>query len=363
MFKIYDGREHFWQWDLNQKLIVEDPEINEVHFCNRTDDCSLVVEVVDGLANVPNILLQQDWKIKVYAYSVDHTKHEACFKVKTRSKPADYVYTETEIKSWEAYGERIAALEENGGGIAELPEGDNFIADLATGIYKVNGADGSSTLWLDDAYWLGIVDGVVIVENPQDSSDIKWAAIGLDTSWTSLYYTGTTSWKTDDEYWECISFGDVEHTGNRVNAISKASIDTYPSTEAVVNYINDFKDKEIPWSKIYSYDTTEMEGKYAWGLYPMFELSFNKIPGSAPDGNYWLIQVVYKLGIAKRSKINGVQYLVETPLEAEFKVNSSSKKSICMRGSPPVTVIVPVFFMTLLFPMIVCIGSGFIIRH
>lgn len=107
MFKIYDGREHFWQWDLNQKLIVEDPEITEVHFCNRTDDCSLVVEVIDGLANVPNILLQEDWKIKVYAYSVDHTKHEACFKVATRSKPADYVYTETEVKDYNSLLDKI----------------------------------------------------------------------------------------------------------------------------------------------------------------------------------------------------------------------------------------------------------------
>ena len=104
MFKIYDGREHFWQWDLNQRLIVEDPTINEVHFSNRADKDSLVVEVYEEnslrLANVPNILLQEDLKIKVYAYSVDHTKHEAWFYVATKSKPADYVYTETEVKDY-----------------------------------------------------------------------------------------------------------------------------------------------------------------------------------------------------------------------------------------------------------------------
>lgn len=104
MFKIYDGREHFWQWDLNQKLIVEDPTINEVHFSNRADEDSLPVEVYEenGLrvANVPNILLQEDLKIKAYAYSVDHTKHEDWFYVTTKSKPADYVYTETEVKDY-----------------------------------------------------------------------------------------------------------------------------------------------------------------------------------------------------------------------------------------------------------------------
>ena len=105
MFKIYDGREHFWQWDLNQKLIVEDPTINEVHFSNRADEDSLPVDVYEEnglrLANVPNILLQEDLKIKAYAYSVDHTKHEAWFYVTTKSKPADYVYTETEVKTYD----------------------------------------------------------------------------------------------------------------------------------------------------------------------------------------------------------------------------------------------------------------------
>lgn len=101
MFKIYDGREEFYQWDSNQKLIIEDPSINEVHFCNRTDDCSLVCEVYEEegarLVNVPNILLQTDWAIRVYAFCTDHTKTCKTFKVNARTKPADYVYTEDEL--------------------------------------------------------------------------------------------------------------------------------------------------------------------------------------------------------------------------------------------------------------------------
>lgn len=75
MFKINDGREHFYQWDLNRKIEVKDASIKEVHFCNRTDDCSLVVEVVDGVANVPNILLQDNFRINVYGYDGEATKH------------------------------------------------------------------------------------------------------------------------------------------------------------------------------------------------------------------------------------------------------------------------------------------------
>lgn len=77
MFRIFDGRDSFFQWDLNRRLIVEDNSINEVHFSNKTDDSSLVcvVRTEDGLrvADVPNILLQTDWSIRAYAYCTDHT--------------------------------------------------------------------------------------------------------------------------------------------------------------------------------------------------------------------------------------------------------------------------------------------------
>lgn len=118
MFKIYDGRSQFYQWDIDRKLIVEDASVTEVHFCNRTDDCSLVCEVydLDGLrvADVPNILLQQDWRINVYAYDSNYTKHCEKYDVVKRSKPADYVYTETEIKNYDDLVERVDQIEKNG---------------------------------------------------------------------------------------------------------------------------------------------------------------------------------------------------------------------------------------------------------
>jgi hypothetical protein len=118
MFSIYDGRSYFYQWDLDRKLIVYDESIKEVHFCNRTDDCSLVCNVyTEGnlrLVDVPNILLQDNWRINVYGYDENYTKHEKRFDVKSRSKPADYVYTETEIKSYEKLSERVEQIEKNG---------------------------------------------------------------------------------------------------------------------------------------------------------------------------------------------------------------------------------------------------------
>lgn len=116
MFRIYDGRDYFYQWDLDRKLIVEDNSIDEVHFCNRTDGCSLICKVYDEdgarLVNVPNILLHNDWEIRVYAYDTNYTKHEERFEVKTRTKPADYVYTEVELESWDKLEERMEYVED-----------------------------------------------------------------------------------------------------------------------------------------------------------------------------------------------------------------------------------------------------------
>ena len=105
MFKLQDGRDRFYQWDSDRKLIIEDASITEVHFSNRTDDYSLVVKtyVENGitLANVPNILLQTDLRIHVYAVDGNYTKHEKCYEIVARTKPSDYVYTETEIINWQ----------------------------------------------------------------------------------------------------------------------------------------------------------------------------------------------------------------------------------------------------------------------
>jgi hypothetical protein len=120
MFEIINGREHFYQWDLNQKLIVNDAYITEVHFSNNAAVAALVCEVYeeDGLrlVNVPNIILQDFWKIKVYGYLENFTKVEDCFEVIERAKPSDYIYTEVEIKNYEALEKRIEELEKNGGG-------------------------------------------------------------------------------------------------------------------------------------------------------------------------------------------------------------------------------------------------------
>lgn len=119
MFSIYDGREKFYQWDLNRKLIVYEPTIKEVHFsnclCERARKCETYTEGNITLVDVPNELLQEYLDIYVYGYDGESTKHSAVFDVVKRTKPADYIYTPTERETWEELEERIEELEKNGG--------------------------------------------------------------------------------------------------------------------------------------------------------------------------------------------------------------------------------------------------------
>lgn len=136
MFRIYDGREYFYQWDLDRKLIIEDPDVKEVHFTNRATNDAYVCEtyVEDGktLVNVPNILLQANWRIQAYAYDGKHTKHDKCYEVKSRSKPVDYVYTETEVLTWQELDERLKAVEEAQPASPESLEGKEDKANKVT---------------------------------------------------------------------------------------------------------------------------------------------------------------------------------------------------------------------------------------
>lgn len=131
MFIIFNERKQFWQWDTGQRLIVDDDVCPEIHFCNGTNECALVCKVYekDGirLVDVPNILLQSAKTINVFAYIRDeneqYTKRSQAFFVMPRTKPSDYVYTETEVLNYYSLDERLKRVETGGGAINGIPPG------------------------------------------------------------------------------------------------------------------------------------------------------------------------------------------------------------------------------------------------
>ena len=101
IFKIFDGRTNFWQWDTKQKLIVLDDTITEVRFSNRDMEHSKrrpVYTDKDGvrICNVPDILLQLPKNLIAYACVKEEdgscrTVKAVKFAVNRQPIPTDYI--------------------------------------------------------------------------------------------------------------------------------------------------------------------------------------------------------------------------------------------------------------------------------
>lgn len=101
VFKIYDGRTNFWQWDTKQKLIVLDDRVTEVRFSNRNMEHSKrrpVYTDKDGvrICNVPDLLLQLPKNLIAYAITKGEdgccsTLKAVKFAVYQQPIPTDYI--------------------------------------------------------------------------------------------------------------------------------------------------------------------------------------------------------------------------------------------------------------------------------
>lgn len=246
MFKIYDGRSEFYQWDLDRKVIVEDKSINQVHFCNRTDDCSLVTEVydLDGLrvADVPNILLQNDWRINVYAYDHKYTKHSEVFEVVRRSKPADYIYTETELKTLDALVERMDNIE-------------STIGETVEDYLEANPPE----VELKDYYTKGEVD-----------TAIKEAVDNIETDVPDVDLTGYATEKYVDDKIADIDIPETDlsdyYNKGATDTAIKAAVDAivHPKTDLSNYYTREETNNQIN-NKIAEIPKTDLSGYYTKG--------------------------------------------------------------------------------------------------
>lgn len=122
MIELADGRSTLFQWDTGVKLDVS-IDCKELHFSNNVYGKSTNVEVIDGMALVPDFILQTAKPFTVWAFYYTpkgaYTKMEKVFHVSPRNKPADYVFAEPEKTKLSEILERLEALEENGVKIEE----------------------------------------------------------------------------------------------------------------------------------------------------------------------------------------------------------------------------------------------------
>ena len=111
MIKLADGRGSLFQWDTGRQV---ECDAEQVHFSNHHYGTSIDVDVQNGKAAIPNQLLTSATPLKAWAWVKDsngeYTKEEQIFIVAKRNKPSDYVYTPTEIKTWQDLQNQIDIL-------------------------------------------------------------------------------------------------------------------------------------------------------------------------------------------------------------------------------------------------------------
>lgn len=122
MFELTDGREALYQWDTGRMINVAD-ECTQLHFSSVEYGVSVDVDVdaETNTAKIPDALLTVHGLLYVYGFigssGNGYTKVSQTFDVKPRPKPADYVYTADELKTYEELETKIQEID---GQIANL---------------------------------------------------------------------------------------------------------------------------------------------------------------------------------------------------------------------------------------------------
>lgn len=206
IFKIYDGRTNFWQWDRKQKLIVLDESVTEVHFSNRNMTHSIPRDVyAQGdlrVCNVPDDLLQMPRNLVVHAYANGATIKTVKFAVMQRPMPNDYIADQGEeidekfaqidvklealnetkadniyydeegqyiqlVANGEPIGDRVEVLNNNASGIdnCEVNEEGHLIVTLTNGR-------------IIDAGYVGSTDGVTFIPHISEDNILTWTNNG-----------------------------------------------------------------------------------------------------------------------------------------------------------------------------------------
>lgn len=158
------GSTYFYQWDLNQQLSVTG-DVTEIHFAQPNGATALVMPVENGLATIPNILLQNSGTLTAYAYTPDRTLTTRSWKIIARQKAEDYVYTETEVKTWgtiEAEAANAIAIAQ---GVRDDAAAGNFDGEDG-GYYTPDVSESGALSWTASKDGMPAVD-IANVKGPQ----------------------------------------------------------------------------------------------------------------------------------------------------------------------------------------------------
>ena len=155
MLTLNDGRFELWQWDTGRTLAV-DADCSQVHFSNKVFGRSIDVDVIDGVAIIPDVLLQTDKDLNVWAFvgaaESGYTKISKTFRVNRRNKPADYVFTPPEQTTLAELVERLDKIEESQDPDAIKNAVEDYLKQnpVEAPVQSVNGQTGTVELTAND---------------------------------------------------------------------------------------------------------------------------------------------------------------------------------------------------------------------
>ena len=202
MLTLNDGRSELWQWDTGRTLTVLDTDCSQVHFRKNVFDRSIDVDVVNGVAIIPDVLLQTDKDLIVWAFSGTaengYTKISKTFKVNRRNKPADYVFTPPDQTSLEEIKERVSYLEsmQDPGAIKNAVEDYLEKNPVEAPVQSVNGKIGKVELTAKDVGAISQDDLANVqstIAAKMDSYTIKTVMDSVATPHTQYYLGNQTN--------------------------------------------------------------------------------------------------------------------------------------------------------------------------
>ena len=201
MLTLNDGRSELWQWDTGRTLTV-DTDCSQVHFSNNVFGRSIDVNVAYGVAIIPDVLLQTDKDLNVWAFSGTsengYTKISKTFKVNRRNKPADYVFTPPDQTSLEEIKERVSYLEsmQDPGAIKNAVEDYLEKNPVEAPVQSVNGQIGKVELTAKDVGAISQDDLANVqstIAAKMDSYTIKTVMDSVATPHTQYYLGNQTT--------------------------------------------------------------------------------------------------------------------------------------------------------------------------
>ena len=261
MLTLNDGRAELWQWDTGRTLAV-DADCSQVHFSNKVFGRSIDVDVIDGAAVIPDILLQTDKDLNVWAFvgtaEIGYTKISKTFTVNRRNKPADYVFTPVDQKTLDDLQSQI-------GDLADLTtEAKDTLVAAINEAARTGGGAGSMELRVAGGYiqystdggmtWTNLIAMADLKGDPgapgKDGADGKSAYqyaqeggyTGTETAFAEKLaqeqLTGTTDYLTPTQVYEAVSAGipvKVQYTDSTYGLLSFTAFNVAESLNKVVS--------------------------------------------------------------------------------------------------------------------------------